>query len=146
MTALAPASFSISAEMSPVWAPEGFAWQSWPPMRTGEPDAASANSRISVAGGQIMTSKRSPAPAGRPRISASSSDAEALSPFIFQLPATSGFGAPAIDPSTGGLLAERPGAAKNAAGPAVARLATAMPHPYDARPSSGQEFHARVDA
>ena len=32
ITATAPASASISAEMSPVWAPEGSRWQSWPPI------------------------------------------------------------------------------------------------------------------
>ena len=34
MTALAPASLSISAETSPVKAPEACAWQSWAPIAT----------------------------------------------------------------------------------------------------------------
>jgi hypothetical protein len=37
MTALAPASFSISAPMSPVWWPENSVWQSCPPMATRPP-------------------------------------------------------------------------------------------------------------
>ena len=42
MMALAPASASISAEMSPVWAPEAFGWQSWAPTASFEPRALSA--------------------------------------------------------------------------------------------------------
>src|SRR6185436_9256146 len=58
-------------------------------MATVEPSAAAAKDATSVAGGQIMRSTlrgRSPAP----RMIVPSTSAEALSPFIFQLPATSG--------------------------------------------------------
>ena len=45
ITACAPASASISAEMSPVRAPDGSAWQSCAPISTGEPRAAPAKCR-----------------------------------------------------------------------------------------------------
>src|SRR5262245_10658206 len=88
ITALAPASLSISAERSPVKAPAGSAWQSWAPIRTGLPAAAAANSATRVAGGhtRISTAASSRAPSA---IRASSAT-EARRPFIFQLPATSG--------------------------------------------------------
>ena len=54
MTAEAPASASISAARSPVWAPAGSGWQSWPPTGNGPPAKKRASS---VAGGQISTSK-----------------------------------------------------------------------------------------
>jgi hypothetical protein len=80
---------SISAATSPVWAPDGSAWQSWPPIATGEPRAARANSAIRVAGGHTIRSALL-ANAGAAAMILESSAAEAASPFIFQLPATSG--------------------------------------------------------
>ncbi len=57
MMALAPASPSISAERSPVWAPEALGWQSWAPTASVlEPRALSANAAIRVAGGQTSRS------------------------------------------------------------------------------------------
>ena len=64
MMALAPASASISAERSPVWAPEAFGWQSWAPTASFVPRALSAKPAISVAGGQTS---RSALPAKRAR-------------------------------------------------------------------------------
>ena len=93
ITAQAPASASISAAISPVWAPEAAAWQSWPPIPTGPPRAISANRATSVAGGQTISSAL-PASAAAPATIFSSSATEAASPFIFQLPATSGRTAP----------------------------------------------------
>ena len=88
---LAPASLSISAEMSPVWAPLAAAWQFWPPTRTPLPFTALAMPISSVAGGQIRTSRSvQPAcftPSATPPASARASAAR---PFIFQLPAISG--------------------------------------------------------
>src|SRR3954469_15130821 len=89
MTAAAPASLSISAAISPVWAPDAFAWQSWPPKVSFEPFEAQANCASRVAGGQTIRSALSAslsAPALMPLNSAIEDD----SPFIFQLPATSG--------------------------------------------------------
>src|SRR5664280_2226103 len=57
MTALAPASASISAAISPVLAPDALGWQSCPPIaRVFEPRAFSAKAAISVAGGQTSRS------------------------------------------------------------------------------------------
>src|SRR6185437_1375988 len=89
MTWLQPASLSIAAAISPVWAPDRAAWQSWPPTAMPLPASASATARSRVAGGHTRRSQ-----AIRPRFSrcarsaakASPSDA---SPFIFQLPAMS---------------------------------------------------------
>src|SRR5579863_432372 len=90
MTALAPASASISAERSPVWAPEDLGWQSWAPIaRPLAPRALSANAATSVAGGQTSRSALAVTRAA-PASMASSSAEEALRPFIFQLPAISG--------------------------------------------------------
>src|SRR3954453_12273773 len=89
MMALAPASASISAERSPVWAPEALGWQSWAPTTTFEPRALSANPAISVAGGQTRRSAF-PSSAPAPASMASNSAREAFRPFIFQLPAISG--------------------------------------------------------
>ena len=86
---VAPASASISAEMSPVWAPDGLAWQSCAPMATAEPRAAAAKRASKVAGGHTIRSAL-PAMAAAPATILSSSATEAASPFIFQLPATSG--------------------------------------------------------
>ena len=71
MMALAPASASISAERSPVWAPEAFGWQSWAPTASFEPSALSAKPAIRVAGGQTSRSAlpaNAPAPRSWPRI------------------------------------------------------------------------------
>src|SRR3984885_10348503 len=90
MTALAPASASISAERSPVWAPEALGWQSCPPIASVfEPRAFSAKAAISVAGGQTKRSAL-PATPEAPASMASNSAIEAFRPFIFQLPAISG--------------------------------------------------------
>ena len=67
MTALAPASASISAEMSPVKAPDASAWQSWPPIATSEPRAAAANAASSVAGGQTIRSALPASALARPQ-------------------------------------------------------------------------------
>src|SRR5215475_8406798 len=80
--------------MSPVWAPIGSAWQSWPPMITPEPCAETANSRIKVAGGHTINSALPLSSAAPDRILANSVR-EAANPFIFQLPATSGIKPPA---------------------------------------------------
>ena len=45
MTQVAPASRSMEAEMSPVWAPCVAVWQSWPPTATDEPASACATVR-----------------------------------------------------------------------------------------------------
>src|SRR3984885_11446986 len=90
MTALAPASASISAEISPVWAPDGLGWQSCPPIaRAFEPRALSAKAITRVAGGQTRRSAR-PATFEALASMASNSPLDALRPFIFQLPAISG--------------------------------------------------------
>src|SRR6476469_420293 len=94
ITAPAPASASISAEMSPVWAPAGSAWQSWPPIITDERCAEAANSRIRVAGGHTINSALPRSSAAPDRILANSAR-DAANPFIFQLPATSGIELPA---------------------------------------------------
>jgi hypothetical protein len=84
MTALAPASASISAETSPVCAPEGAGWQSCAPMARAEPRARSAHLERSVAGGQTIASAGAP---DRPAARRSISPSAGASPFIFQLPA-----------------------------------------------------------
>src|SRR5450759_1888456 len=90
MMALAPASASISAERSPVLAPDALGWQSCAPTtRTFEPRAFSAKAAIRVAGGQTRRSALSATPEA-PASMASNSAEEALRPFIFQLPAISG--------------------------------------------------------
>src|SRR5246127_5408586 len=90
MTALAPASASISAERSPVCAPDALGWQSCAPIASDfAPFALSANAATSVAGGQTRRSHLA-ARLAAPAIIAPSSDVEAFSPFIFQLPAMSG--------------------------------------------------------
>src|SRR3990170_6955068 len=88
--ALAPASASVSAEISPVLAPDALGWQSCAPIvRFFEPRAFSAKDAISVAGGQTRRSALAATPAA-PASMASNSAVEALRPFIFQLPAISG--------------------------------------------------------
>src|ERR1700744_1282131 len=90
MTALAPASASISAERSPVWAPDTFGWQSWAPTsRVLMPCALAANAASRVAGGQTRRSALATTPAAPAHI-ASNSAIDARRPFIFQLPAISG--------------------------------------------------------
>ena len=117
MTALAPASLSISAETSPVNAPEGSAWQSWAPIATRDPRARAAKSASKVAGGQTRIS----IPGGRPGAAAmirSSSAAAALSPFIFQFPAISGRRRPFMPPSPGFFGLGQPGTRAGEATPA----------------------------
>src|SRR5258707_11680740 len=89
MMALAPESASISAERSPVWAPEALGWQSWAPIAIFEPFARSAKPAIRLAGGQTNRSALAATLAAPSRI-ASNSTWEDLRPFIFQLPAISG--------------------------------------------------------
>jgi len=74
--------------MSPVNAPAASAWQSCAPIPTLEPCAADTNIISKVAGGH--TSKSTFGSASDPCTILPSSAAEALSPFIFQFPATSG--------------------------------------------------------
>src|SRR5215469_4195482 len=117
MTALAPASLSISAERSPVNGPLGSALQSCAPISTGAPFAAAAKRTSNVAGGHIIRSTAA------------------------SLPATSGrrgtrtiFVSRAF-PNPARRLAERPQARQRAAGdglPASPYVATQSPPPYDA--------------
>ncbi|CAH2599794.1 protein of unknown function [Rhodovastum atsumiense] len=87
ITQAAPASRSIAAETSPVWAPFAWVWQSCPPTATTLPASASATGRITVAGGQTSRSQARP---GAASATARASDSEsATRPFIFQLPAMS---------------------------------------------------------
>ena len=91
MTWLAPASFSISADTSPVWAPLALAWQFWPPTRSPLPRAASAIAATSVDGGQTSNSRSlQPACFTPAATSLTSARASARRPFIFQFPAISG--------------------------------------------------------
>src|SRR5438128_51220 len=88
--ARAPASASISAEMSPVLAPDALGWQSCAPTASVfEPRALSAKPAIRVAGGQTSRSALA-ATSEAPASMASNSTNEDLRPFIFQLPAISG--------------------------------------------------------
>ena len=81
---------SISAERSPVWAPDALGWQSCAPTaRVFAPRAFSAKAAISVAGGHTSRSALAATPAA-PASMASNSAMAALRPFIFQLPAISG--------------------------------------------------------
>src|ERR1700761_6698791 len=90
MMARAPASASISAERSPVWAPEALGWQSCAPTVIPlTPCALAANAATSVAGGHTSKSALPATPAAPAHI-ASNSAIDARSPFIFQLPAISG--------------------------------------------------------
>src|ERR1700759_627002 len=90
MMARAPASASISAERSPVWAPDALGWQSCAPTVSAfTPWAFAANAATRVAGGQPSRSALAATPAAPAHI-ASNSAMEALRPFIFQLPAISG--------------------------------------------------------
>src|SRR5690349_8066126 len=89
MMADAPASASISAETSPVWAPDDLVWQSWAPTFSREPRALLAKAATSVAGGQTSRSALA-ARSGAAASIISNSAAEAFSPFIFQLPAIRG--------------------------------------------------------
>ena len=87
---LAPASASISAEISPVCAPEALGWQSCAPtVNAVAPFALPAKAATSVAGGQTRRSALAATEAA-PASIASNSPREALRPFIFQLPAISG--------------------------------------------------------
>ena len=85
MTWLAPASRSMAAEMSPVWAPAARAWQSCPPTATAEPARIWATVVMRVAGGQTRRSQASPSAPRRK--GAAMAAALCSSPFIFQLPA-----------------------------------------------------------
>jgi hypothetical protein len=67
----------------------GSLWQSWPPSLMLLEAIARAIGAIRVAGGQIMTSQAASAPASM-STSRSTSPSEAVVPFIFQFPATSG--------------------------------------------------------
>src|SRR3954462_8539824 len=85
MTSFAPASTSIGAEISPVWAPKAAAWQSWPP--TTMPPAGGTVSGMRGKGGQTATS--TPGASRAAAAIAESSARAARLPFHFQLPATS---------------------------------------------------------
>src|SRR5713226_3763460 len=90
MMALAPASPSISAEISPVLAPDALGWQSCAPIASAfEPRDFSAKAAISVAGGHTRRSALA-ATLDAPASMASNSAREAFRPFIFQLPAIKG--------------------------------------------------------
>ena len=87
ITAVAPASLSISAEISPVCAPEAFGWQSWPPIsERGLRCRASASARSASPADR---SSRRPGPSGRrrPRRSPPPRRGSRARPFIFQFPA-----------------------------------------------------------
>src|SRR5258708_16044377 len=86
MTARAPASASISAEISPVWAPDGFGWQSCAPtLKPPDVGTFSAKAAISVAGGQTSRSPLAPPP-DAPARRASNHPSQVLRPPLFQLP------------------------------------------------------------
>src|SRR5215467_10814513 len=90
MIAFAPASANISAEISPVWAPEGLGWQSCAPIVSAlEPATLLAKLATNVAGGQTRRSALEATPAA-PASIASNSPNEDFNPFIFQLPAING--------------------------------------------------------
>src|ERR1700739_4368411 len=90
MRAAAPASASISGEISPVCAPEALGWQSCAPTANDfSPLALAAKAETRVAGGQTRISALVIPPAA-PASIASNSPMEAFRPFIFQLPAISG--------------------------------------------------------
>src|SRR5215468_3747283 len=144
MTAVAPASLSISAAISPVNAPDASAWQSWPPMATEEPRACAAKAATSVAGGHTIRSAR-PARPPAPAMTLVSSAAEPARPFIFQLPAIRGSGAPAMPQilafcrltQQSQRLAEQQSACQGVLRvslAAIASVAGSGRHPYDARP------------
>ena len=139
MTALAPASLSISAERSPVNGPLGSAWQSCAPISTGAPFAAAAKRTSNVAGGHIIRSTAASLRA--PSTIRLNSAVEDRRPFIFQLPATSGrrgsrtIFVSRVFPNPARRLAECPRARQWAAGdglPASPYVATQSPPPYDA--------------
>src|ERR1700704_1118582 len=135
MTAEAPASLSISAEMSPVKAPDASAWQSWPPIASALPAARAAQAAINVAGGQTMRSTLG-ASRGAAAVMRSSSARGVVRPFIFQLPATSGRRAVAIilPPTERQALADGPLPRKSRATnfpPLVQRVAIKRRDPYD---------------
>jgi len=92
MTKEAPTSFNISAEMSPVCAPNGLSWQDCPPIATGVRAQHAAAAAIKVAGGQISRSLVDAAPSFTIAHIAEISARALLRPCIFQLPATSGRG------------------------------------------------------
>ena len=71
-------------------APLSCQWQSWPPLLTGVRDRISEARDRSVAGTQSSASVSASRPLMKPWPIAISSCSEALVPFIFQLPATSG--------------------------------------------------------
>ena len=77
-------------------------------MTTAEPRAAAAKLAISVAGGQIIRSVFARASAAAPATMRASSPAEAASPCIFQLPATSGRSAAAMLVPSRERLSEAP--------------------------------------
>src|SRR6266446_4551422 len=139
MTALAPASLSISAERSPVNGPLGSAWQSCAPISTGAPFAAAAKRTSNVAGGHIIRSTAASLRA--PSTIRPNSATEDCRPFIFQLPATSGRrGARTIVvsrvfPNPTKRLAERSRTRQRSAGGGLLGppyVAMQSPPPYDA--------------
>src|SRR3979411_1012723 len=135
MTAEAPASLSISAEMSPVKAPDASARQSWPPIASALPPARAAQAALNVAGGHTMRSRLGGSRGAGARMRARPAR-WVVSPFIFQLPATSGRRAVAIilPPNQRQALADRPPPRKSRATnfpPLVQRVAIKRRGSYD---------------
>ena len=77
---LAPASASISAEMSPVKAPDGSAWQSWPPIATVRAVRRRREGRRPAWPAGRSSGRPWPADRPRPAMILPSSAAEALQP------------------------------------------------------------------
>src|SRR5262249_11968884 len=84
-------------------------------MSTVEPRAAPANAAIKVAGGQTMSSALPPK-SPEPEMILASSASDAASPFIFQLPVTSGIILAAAIQSPFPACGIRPALAKPAVG------------------------------
>ncbi len=76
--------------MSPVNGPQGSVWQYWPPSAMATPAIVCAASVISVAGGHTAISATPASPRPTASAIAAISPSAALSPFIFQFPASSG--------------------------------------------------------
>jgi len=98
MTKEAPPSLNISAEMSPVCAPNDFSWQDCPPIATRVRAQHAAAAAIKVAGGQITRSLVDAAPSFTTAHIAEISASALLRPCIFQLPATSSRGIVVMEP------------------------------------------------
>src|SRR5947209_8927300 len=124
--------------MSPVNAPEASAWQSCAPIATFEPWLAEANIMTKVAGGQ--TSRSTCGKSVAPCTILPSSAAAGFSPFIFQLPATSGRRAAVINSPRYVLVARYQ---TRVAVASSDQVATQGRHPYDARPCGNRLLAGR---